>query len=79
MSKGWHLGDDTSCPCRFCAAAKRKVMTNEDWLAVHTPHLSTTNGAFAWEPLAGAPDGYPASWRVCPCGAKHLTMREDPS
>ena len=48
-----------------------KIVTSEDWDRKHEGH-----GGFTFEPLAHAPKGYGAHWKVCACGAKHLRQKE---
>jgi hypothetical protein len=55
--------------CDRCLALKGKTATTECWLAEHATHGDKTVEAFP----------HPSGtwfWRVCPCGAKHLSAKE---
>jgi hypothetical protein len=60
------------CGCVFCNRMKQKTMTIESWESHHKDHCNFGDH-FATAPLEHAPDGYPAFWLICPCGAKILT------
>jgi hypothetical protein len=62
------------CACAFCARMKARSQELAPWLAAHEPHLHRRGGErFTTKPLEHAPEGYPAKWLVCPCGAQLLT------
>jgi hypothetical protein len=50
-------------------------MTLESWENHHNGHIGHGSG-YTEAPLEHAPEGYPAYWLICPCGARILTMRE---
>lgn len=72
------MTDHVGCPgCSFCRQLKARTMSLTDWRREHEPHLQRRGGEqFDTKPLEHAPDGYPAYWLVCPCGAQLLTSEQ---
>lgn len=67
----------TGCGCSFCARLKSRVQSEADWRLEHEKHLNRRGGEeFDTTPLEHAPEGYPAYWLVCPCGAQLLTTHQ---
>ncbi len=57
------------CRCQFCRKAAQGVLSDGAWDVLHHSHGDKTR-----EPMS-----HPSGewfWQVCPCGAKHLRIRE---
>lgn len=66
------LRHEGGCGCVFCNRMKSRTQTIESWENHHRAHC-TFGGHFTEAPLEHAPEGYPAFWLICPCGARILT------
>lgn len=73
------MPDELKADCGYFAKRGVKTQPLDEWKAVHVPHMSRDlpGVSFATEPLANAPEGYPAYWLICGCGARILTKSED--
>lgn len=60
----------TQCTCKFCTRLKAKSIPDQQWRDNHLPHLPP-NSVFGIEPFPHPSNTW--FWRVCPCGARHLT------
>lgn len=68
------LQHEGGCGCVFCNRMKQRAMTIESWENHHRAHCNCGDH-FTTKPLEHAPEGYPAFWLICPCGAAILTNK----
>lgn len=61
--------------CTFSKRLEGRIVSTEDWLLLHTPHLEMGQ-QFRREKYDAHPSGT-WFWRVCTCGAKHLSTGDE--